>query len=253
LTTHEKVCALCGEVAQLEARFCQNGHALVRKCTKCLSEFAIDHQRCDACGWPQGVKPDTAEGRVLAFDRAVSDLGDPSYTVVENALNVIIAGGGTASSAAATAAAAAIHSLVTDPSFRLAHRSTGDNVESYWRALAALGPAARQSLPAIGQRMEEIWGSFFDRCEMMRCIGAISPEDALAYCNRSLEEEGKWGSCERINRIVQIAFALGKAAIPTLKKFRQIGLVLGGPRGDSCTAAISALRNGQHTVTLHHW
>lgn len=48
----EKVCGTCGRIALREARFCQEGHSLVRKCTNsdCLREFPVDHQRCDFCG-----------------------------------------------------------------------------------------------------------------------------------------------------------------------------------------------------------
>lgn len=46
----EKVCTTCGRVALREARFCQEGHSLIRKCFRCSVEFPIDHQRCDSCG-----------------------------------------------------------------------------------------------------------------------------------------------------------------------------------------------------------
>jgi acetyl-CoA carboxylase biotin carboxyl carrier protein len=46
----EKVCIACGRTALREARFCQEGHKLVRACTECQKEFAVDHQRCDYCG-----------------------------------------------------------------------------------------------------------------------------------------------------------------------------------------------------------
>jgi RecJ-like exonuclease len=46
----EKVCIACGRMALREARFCQEGHALVQRCTSCSKEFAVDHQRCDFCG-----------------------------------------------------------------------------------------------------------------------------------------------------------------------------------------------------------
>src|SRR5438445_1347146 len=41
----EKVCITCGRVAQREARFCQEGHALVRRCVyhDCLLEFPVGH------------------------------------------------------------------------------------------------------------------------------------------------------------------------------------------------------------------
>jgi predicted RNA-binding Zn-ribbon protein involved in translation (DUF1610 family) len=252
----EKVCTACGRVAQREARFCQEGHALVRKCTKCLAEFAVDHQRCDSCGWPQSVKLDTVEGEALAFDRAVSDLADPSYSVLHDALKVITAGGGTASSAAVTAAASAIHSLMMDPSFRRrsyvnSYNGVNDTEMCCLEALATLGPAARQAVPMLQQRIEEMWrpglGLSTEMFSLLRCLGAVSPEDALAYCSRSLEERGKNDGFDDINRVVQVAFTLGKIAIPTLEQFCG---PFSGNRGTSCKRAISALRNGQKTLSL---
>ena len=46
----EKVCVTCGRVALREARFCQAGHSLVRKCVYCALEFPVEHQLCDFCG-----------------------------------------------------------------------------------------------------------------------------------------------------------------------------------------------------------
>ncbi len=48
----EKVCVECGRMVLREARFCQEGHALVRLCNHpgCNREFPVDHQRCDFCG-----------------------------------------------------------------------------------------------------------------------------------------------------------------------------------------------------------
>lgn len=46
----DKVCFTCGRLASQEARFCQEGHSLVRRCLACNKEFPVDHQRCDFCG-----------------------------------------------------------------------------------------------------------------------------------------------------------------------------------------------------------
>lgn len=170
--------------------------------------------------------------------------------ILNNALEVIIAGGGTASSAAATAAASAIHSLMMDPSFRRRSHVNDDGrnytEEDCWKALAALGPAARQALPMLRKRIEEMWGtgSGYFSLSVLRCIGAISPEDALAYCSRILAEGGKgtYHEFEDIRRVVQVAFELGKTSIPALEKFCGI---FSGYRGQIRSAAISALRNGQ--------
>ena len=286
----ERVCIACGRVAQREARFCQEGHALVRKCIKCLTEFAVDHQRCDSCGWPQSVKLGTDEGNALAFDRAISDLADPSYSVVDDALRVISAGGGNASRTAITAAVSEIHSLMMDPSFR--RRRFSDSIEEgCWQALSNLGPAAvstilsvmmntsfcqsgnsddpngsptdvwslralgnlgsaaQQAVPMLRQRLEELWP--FDKPSLwyplLECLGAISPEDALAFCSRSLEAEGAHTDSKRNDTFVRFAFSLGKVAIPTLEKFCG---PFSGRRGKLCKAAVSALHSGQTTLSL---
>jgi len=46
----EKVCIECGRMELQEARFCQEGHPLVRECQWCQKDIAVDHQRCDFCG-----------------------------------------------------------------------------------------------------------------------------------------------------------------------------------------------------------
>ena len=242
----EKVCVACGRVAQREARFCQEGHPLVRKCIKCLHEFAVDHQRCDSCGWIQNVKPGTVEGEALAFDQAVHDVADPSYSVLWSALRVVSAGGGSASKSAATAAVAAILQRMNDPSFDPRDFCIIDDswIEDHcWKALSKLGPEARQALPMLRQRIEESNNSVSTDA-MLKCLVAISPEDALAYYSRRLEE----GDKDDLNNLaVQGLFAQGNAAIPTLEKFCGI---FSGRKGKSCAAAVTALRNGEKTLNL---
>ena len=52
----EQVCIACGRMERREARFCQEGHALVQSCIYCGRDFAVDHQRCDFCGRTQDFK-----------------------------------------------------------------------------------------------------------------------------------------------------------------------------------------------------
>jgi biotin carboxyl carrier protein len=70
----EKVCVACGRVALREARFCQEGHPLVRRCISplCGKEFPVDHHRCDYCGRLQDGKERTLESPIDGtFYRAV--------------------------------------------------------------------------------------------------------------------------------------------------------------------------------------
>jgi hypothetical protein len=65
----EKVCAECGQVAMKEARFCQQGHPLVRACLACAQEFPAHHQRCDFCGRLQlEVQLEQALARIEALE-----------------------------------------------------------------------------------------------------------------------------------------------------------------------------------------
>jgi hypothetical protein len=242
----EKVCTACGRVAQREARFCQGGHALVRRCIKCLVEFVVDHQLCDTCGWPQSVDPHTVEGTGLAFQRAVSDLADPSFAAVLQALGVISAGARTASGTAREAAASALLALMRSLPER-SGASGGDNTteSGILAALAALGPSARQAVPVLRQRVEQVWeGGWHRRAPLINCLGAISPADALVYCRRGLDEGGKNEPRWSIDIGVGVAFALGTSAIPTLEEFCG---AFSGERGQRCALAVAALRNGKPT------
>lgn len=72
------VCAKCGGIASREARFCQEGHALVRKCVhkECNSEFPIEHLRCDFCGRRQQLPQlhEIYEGTITYVHPALVDV-----------------------------------------------------------------------------------------------------------------------------------------------------------------------------------
>ena len=146
-------------------------------------------------------------------------------------------------------------SLMRDPTFC---RSRGDyneglNATDFWSldALRKLGPAARQVLPEVRRRMEDIWASRWESHgwwhQLFQCLAAISPDDALDLCSRSLEEDGGRIS-DRTKQAVLAAFSFGKDAIPMLEKF---GGAFSGVRGQYCKAAIKALRSGQSGVNLN--
>lgn len=197
----EKVCTTCGRIAQREARFCQDGHPLIRKCIKCLTEFAVDHKRCDSCGWNQNVTPDTEAGESLIFDRAVSDLDDPDIFVVEKALKVIEEGAGTASLTAKKTAAHAIHRLMKDTAFRQRVQKNKTlqfyTERSFWLALGKLGPADQEAIPVLLQRIEEFWppkNEHLDdyhhgtEAELLSCFCSILPDDAVPILKEGIEE-----------------------------------------------------------------
>ena len=88
----DQVCAVCGRVAKVDARFCQDGHKLVRTCInrECGKEFGAYHQRCDYCGWDQRVKfpkPGTHEDYDRQLDRAIARFSD---TVEQGLLSMLL-------------------------------------------------------------------------------------------------------------------------------------------------------------------
>ena len=71
----DKVCFTCGRLASKEARFCQEGHSLVRRCLACNKEFPVEHQRCDFCGRLHlEVQIEQETLRVDTLERQVEDV-----------------------------------------------------------------------------------------------------------------------------------------------------------------------------------
>jgi hypothetical protein len=87
----EHICISCGRIAIPDARFCQCGAALVRRCDNlnCLKEISVDHSICDFCGWPQFNSPKTDEGEEKILKDAISNLHDINIRVREEALQNI--------------------------------------------------------------------------------------------------------------------------------------------------------------------
>lgn len=198
----EKVCTICGRIAQREARFCQDGHSLVRNCINCDEEFAVDHQRCDFCGWEQTVKPFTEEGKSVAFERAISEITNPSWSrhTIEYTLNKIIAGGINASNANATAAATAIHSLMTDTNFRERcgyNDSVPNPIERIcWEALGSIGKAGFTVIHSLmidtSFRRSVAGGIDFTDGWCLQALGRIGPVAGQSIPTLLLRMEKIW-------------------------------------------------------------
>jgi len=65
----EQICVSCGRIAAHEARYCQCGDSLVRRCVTphCQRDFPSSHERCDFCGRLQVEMPpdELIQGTVL--------------------------------------------------------------------------------------------------------------------------------------------------------------------------------------------
>lgn len=139
----------------------------------------------------------------------------------------------------------------------------GNGMPDELSVLVAISPA--DAIPILRKRIENNWCrgwrhpsykvvGWRDVSYWVSVLGTISPQDALEYCRRSLDEGGKndGGPNERgvrgnIEGAIQTAFSLGNIAIPVLESFCG---TFSGRRGKACTAAITALRNGQKSVDL---
>ena len=69
-----KVCVVCGRIAPREARFCQAGHELIRRCIYCNREFPVEHQRCDFCGKMQSAWEAEAKALLAAGDKMAASI-----------------------------------------------------------------------------------------------------------------------------------------------------------------------------------
>lgn len=238
----ERVCTSCGRVATRIARFCQEGHSLVRKCINqaCLKEFAVDHQRCDHCGWLQEVKPGTDEGIALEMKRAVADLSDPSAEIVAAAIHKLRLGGSAARDVSQTAVPAilkVIGSLQVPEhvSFRQDQYPHDVFCES-WETLAAIGPAATAAVPLLRQKVEQAWSTDNKAYFFLRCLVHIAPREALMFCERIWSEENS--GTRKAEYAVHVAYFAGEAAIPSLSKVSGFFGVSGAKN------ALRALRSG---------
>lgn len=249
------MCSACGRVAQRDARFCQDGHSLVQRCIKCGREFAVDHQRCDHCGWLQAVTPGTTEAAAVDFDRAVSDVtamgrAEDAWQHIEFPLKRIEEQAHKVSPHARASAVRAILDIIPH-----LMRQNEDTVSLYlWQTLVALGsdalePADRPIvLRVLNQSIERTIREFGldslgPHWTDLTYLSVFSPADALSYCSRALEHN----TLRSIEGAVKVAFALGDVAIPTLERF--CGL-FAGDRGRMCKAAIVALRKGEKSLSL---
>ncbi|MBZ0306512.1 MAG: HEAT repeat domain-containing protein [Anaerolineae bacterium] len=79
------ICVSCGRVSPPNARYCQCGADLQRKCIHCLEEFPVFHTICDHCGWPQDIPVQSREGYILNVQRWIKALSDPDENIQQQA------------------------------------------------------------------------------------------------------------------------------------------------------------------------
>jgi hypothetical protein len=217
----DQICAMCGRVENRDARFCQDGHKLVRQCINrdCRKEFPAGHQRCDRCGWPQDVIPGTAQYAELEVDRAIRDLADADSSVyaVVAALRKIQSAG-----TAGTKAVPSILDGLRDKRWAGLYCSEESIEEDCWRVFAAMGPAASGAVPLLRKRIDEVWTTNRGMRELwIEALATISPPDVLPLCKRSLDEcvSPKVGGLGYLEAALTAARIVGEAAVPTLQEF----------------------------------
>lgn len=247
----DQVCAECGRVAKLDARFCQDGHKLVRTCVNrgCSREFPASHQRCDYCGWPQDVKAGTPEGYERELDIAVASLADavsssadlagtPKYAVAD-ALRKIH----TIWSVCGPAKKRAVPSVIAVLSVASLQN---EEMELTWRVLAAMGADAAAAVPLLLARATDNTHQFwhmggYDCFSLCKVLAMIAPNEALHLCRNAIETSGRTpdGYNESLlkSALATAAF-VGKPSIPMLLEF--CGL-LSGRRGTACQQTASEI------------
>ncbi len=249
----DQVCAICGRVAKLDARFCQDGHSLVRRCLnqECLKEFPAHHQRCDNCGWLQDVMPGTPEAADLELESAIRDLSDSSSNVIAAALEKVRKADGRGKRAVAS-----IVNLLQDAMrSKLVAPLNGEPclIEQHaWHTLAKMGEDAAEALPLLRQRItnspEGCWRSWGQPYHgLCLVLASIAPQEAMPICRKAIASAGKDRGGE-FHAALDVAQVIGKPAIPIL--LEHCGL-FSGKRGKDCQYIANQI--SQFGSKVPHW
>ena len=230
----DQVCAVCGRVAAREARFCQEGHKLVRSCinSECGREFAAHHQRCDYCGWPQNVKPGTQSGFELKLDNAIEELAvaisGNSNTGAEMPLKKIM------EIYQATGQGKQVVALIVE---LLKVKKLRPNEESWaLHVLGRMGADAVEAVPFLTERIKDLT-DWYNLRNYWGVLAMIIPQEMLLRCRAMFEASGR-----NLNEGGDIALSIvdfiGKPAIPMLREFCG---VFSGRRGEYCQYRIDEI------------
>ena len=234
----DQVCAECGRVADRKARFCQDGHKLVRSCISCQKEFAAHHQRCDYCGWPQDVRLGTQSGYELELDRAIAGLSDaasPGNSKREAEVHLRKIVEIYQASGQGKRAVASIVELL----------KVGNVASSYeflaLGVLGIMGADASGAMPFILQLTQK----YPNNWTYWQILAMLAPEEVLPYCRNVIASSKKNpehfisfdSNCD-LKRALNVLNYVGKPAIPMLREF--CGL-FSGKRGDECNELIERI------------
>ncbi|HUH97088.1 MAG TPA: zinc ribbon domain-containing protein [Anaerolineales bacterium] len=138
----ERVCIKCGRVSSQEARFCQCGELLIKKCINpnCRREIPINYQVCEYCGWHQDVSVDGEPSISTKVEQAIRSLSDPDEKIRDSSLEFLRR----AKTQAAPAAPALIEYIRTHP----------DNEGMAIGAIQAIGESAAAAVPFFTERLK---------------------------------------------------------------------------------------------------
>lgn len=254
----DQVCAVCGRVAKLDARFCQDGHKLVRKCLNndCHKEFPAHHQRCDYCGWDQDLRPGTPEAVDIEVERAIQDLTDLEPRVISKALQTIGAAGKRGKKAIPS-----IVTLLRDTTHCTLDFLTDLEMQA-WYTLAGMEGDAVEVVPLLLQRINDksldrgighhfaLWNmGNYDSFSFCKVLAIIAPQEILPLCRNVIDASGK--RPQGYNRtLLESALAatafIGKPAIPMLLEFCG---AFSGSRGAACQETVNQIsEKGRRTL-----
>lgn len=247
----EHVCTVCGLIARPDARFCQCGASLIRKCPEpsCFKEVPSDHAVCDYCGWPADLDPESPAGQDEEWRRVAKDLHSPDRDLVHTALWELAKNPGHAAAkhaaanvpvvcalieknwevemscellvvAGSAAAAAAVPALQTALKVRLPLNSYDlrETLPRLLGAIATIGPAAAPLIPILTTYTQRYWSdeeTTIIRGLAFALVSAGALDSALAFLTRIIE--GNAFSTDQTEAAFQALEQIGAPALPVVR------------------------------------
>jgi hypothetical protein len=266
----KQICPTCGDVTAQSARFCQNGHALLKKCIYCKREIVVTHRVCENCGWQQTVAFASDQGIDERIQLHLTDLSSQKESVRTNA-EVLLGEMGEKAAPAVEALCRVVLNhhdydaltalrLIGKPSKKvvpvLLDQFTSGNTTALdqpgrtaafryvMEIVLALGTEASEFIPALMQLLELCPG---ERNEIFRTLGKMGPiviPTLTEYINKHKDNRYLWqySNPEDAGNLFQILEDMGEPAIPAFKSFTGL---FSGEIGKEAKRRISYIRDGR--------
>ena len=256
----DQVCAVCGQVAKQDARFCQDGHKLVRTCEKCEKEFAAHHQRCDYCGWSQDIKRGTPEyneierndttarlerdldDAIAGLERKLSDSMVPTSWTIDSVSHIMSIIQDTLKTVGSSEKVVlTLLNLLHGTKIRRQEKAQAGYI------LAGMKGDASGAVPMLLKWINDdsnrawLFGKYGASPYYCQVLAMIAPQETLPLCRKVIETSGK---NPKANQLTQLESALrttkliGRLSVPMLLEFCGS---FSGERGKLCKAVANEI------------